>query len=367
MTDIVVSQGQSVATALVSAQPGDTILLAGGTHVEDLKISKPGISIIQKSGAPASTIQGHLLVYDVANDFVCKGFKWDGYSTAVNQWQPSPQINGDRFVFEDMEITNRNSRIGLSPGAGGVPSVGGLILRCNIHHNGFHDNHQHGIYADTCSGIRIAECLIHHNGDRGIQIFPDADDILIENNVIAYNGMGVIFGGGKSLSTSPLTVSERSIVRRNIFAFPQVAGRGLIEEWYGDGSVAPTGTNRHQVDDNVIFGGAEMIKPDGGGFVVTRRLDVDPQFVDGPNGNFMLKPGSPAIGYGPSYIQPSVTNSKAEIDAALASLASELNYLKQTTISGKAYFANPTSGNWKNAIIARQKAIDALNRAKNSL
>jgi len=358
MADYTVTAGQKVNDALAMASPGDVIFLAG-TFVEDVKVTKPGITMLQKPGAPKSKLQGRFWVTHGSDNFTAKDWTLNGRNTSD---LPSPCFNANNFILTGMEITNENTVIGTNVGAAG-PQFGSsdssLILNCHIHHNGVQNNHEHGIYADTCSKLKVEECLIHHNGDRGIQAWPNCVDGIFKNNLIAYNGMGIMLGGGKSVASQVVpSASKRNVFTKNIIGFQQVSGRGLVEEWYGDGAVAPAWADRNVIDDNVIFG-PNAIQPDGGGFIVSNSITKDPLFTDGPNGNFKLEDGSPAIGYGPASIQPGAVTPSNK-DQILALLQTELDELKLTTVSGKSYFNHPTAGHWKNAMVSRQAAIELI-------
>ena len=92
----------------------------------------------------------------------------------------------------------------------------------------------HGIYAQATSGrTLIVGNWIFDNGDRGVQLYPAAQNVLIAHNVINGNGSGVIFAGDGDGASRDITV------RDNIISNSKV--RWNVESSYPAGGVVGTG------------------------------------------------------------------------------------------------------------------------------
>ena len=141
----------------------------------------------------------------------------------------------------------------------------------------------------------IKNNYIYDNADRGIQLYPDADNTLIEHNVIDGNGEGIIFSGGGS------NASDNNIVQDNIVTNSRV--RSNIEYFYEDG--APIGTG-NLVEHNCVYGGArENIEGNGIAFTAQDNVTVDPLFVDRDAKDFRLREDSPCLWTVPKTTPPS--------------------------------------------------------------
>jgi parallel beta-helix repeat protein len=85
-------------------------------------------------------------------------------------------------------------------------------------------NNNYGIYVSAARGTRIMDNWIYDNADRGIQLYSDANNTLVANNVIDANGEGVIFSGSGN------QVSSDNEIKNNVIANSRV--RWLVEESY---------------------------------------------------------------------------------------------------------------------------------------
>src|SRR5918994_7110989 len=126
---------------------------------------------------------------------------------------PSPTVNANNAVFRDNNVSNRHTGICFAIGSDRYGYASGTVIK----HNRIHDcgrlpatNHDHGIYVANADGAVIEDNLIYQNADRGIQLFPDADESLITGNVIDSNGQGVIISGDDD------DVSEDNLVEGNV-------------------------------------------------------------------------------------------------------------------------------------------------------
>jgi parallel beta-helix repeat protein len=85
-------------------------------------------------------------------------------------------------------------------------------------------NNNYGIYVSAARGTRIMDNWIYDNADLGIQLYPDAVNTLVANNVIDANGEGVIFSGSGN------QVASDNEIKNNVIANSRV--RWPVEESY---------------------------------------------------------------------------------------------------------------------------------------
>ncbi|HUT76280.1 MAG TPA: right-handed parallel beta-helix repeat-containing protein, partial [Polyangia bacterium] len=210
---------------------GQTGCLRSGTYVADqFKVSTAAVKLTSYPGERA-TMRGRLRFNAGADGAVAEGLMLDGRNPGNLL---GPLIYADRVVLRNNEITNYNTAIcvDISDYPGEREPRGVLIEGNRIHHCGTlpATNHQHGIYVAHARDTVIRNNLIYANADRGIQLYPDADDSLITGNVIEGNGQGVIFGGDDNSS------SDRNIVEGNVIANSTIR-YNVQSHWQG-----PTGS-----------------------------------------------------------------------------------------------------------------------------
>ena len=93
-----------------------------------------------------------------------------------------------------------------------------MIERNRIHNCGQlpATNHHHGIYVEASDRARITDNWIYDNADRGVQLFPDAQDTYIARNVIDGNGQGIIFSRESAHNLAENNVISNPVLRYNI-------------------------------------------------------------------------------------------------------------------------------------------------------
>ncbi len=280
---------QHLAGSLSSGQTG---CLRSGTYSENVKISVGG-----SAGSPVTLrsypderarIVGRFWIAEGADFVSVSHLDLDGTNATD---LPSPTVNANDTSFLDNDITNGHTSICFVLG-----SDWGRADRTVIERNRIHDcgrlpatNYDHGIYVELSRGSVIQNNLIYDNADRGIQLYPDAQQSTIRNNVIDGNGVGIIFSGDSGVGSSD------NIVEYNIITNSTV--RYNIESWYPDGN--PIGTG-NAVRNNCINGGARDygnggIQEPQEGYTVTDNLKADPVFVDRSSNNFHLQSSSPCL------------------------------------------------------------------------
>lgn len=275
-----------VQRAIDQGDAGDVVCLAAGqTYEQNVTIRNSGglgaPLVLTSAPGSAATLRGRLLVPEEVTDVQIRGLILDGRNADA---LPSPSISGARILVAGNEITNAQTGICLTLGSiDGFGTARDVQVRGNrIHKCGVlpATNRDHGIYVESSRGAIIAGNLIHDNADRGIQLFPDAQDTLIEGNVIDANGVGIIFSGDDH------TASSGNVVRRNIIT--NARDRHDVESFWAPGG--PVGTD-NVVRDNCVGGGALGAFGRQVGFVQRDNREVALRFTD--RERFGLPAGEP--------------------------------------------------------------------------
>jgi len=224
-----------------SLRPGQTGCLRAGKYIDGDKVllfknsgtAKARITLRSYPGERA-TIGAQVKVPDGVNYITVRNLTLDGTygprsNTKTNAGryatEPSTFVHGDNTRWIANNITKRNQQVKdlrrtgvcfLIGGAGyGIQAENTLIKRNRIHGCGPMANQKggpdnHGIYVSSSRRLLILNNKIYRNGERGIQLYPEARGTLVAGNTIRGNGMGIIFSGrdGK--------VSSGNVVRNNV-------------------------------------------------------------------------------------------------------------------------------------------------------
>ena len=312
---------ESVTALVETLAPGETGCLAGTFH-EDVTVRRGGApgAPITLTAAPGqeATIIGRFWVADSANDVVVSSLKLNGRNEARH---PSPTINGDRVSFIGNDVTNGHTPaicfiVGNS-GRWGV-AVDTLIQGNRIHNCGElpAQNHDHGIYVESSRRLRVLDNLIYDNADRGIQFYPDAQDSLVQGNIIDGNGQGILFSGNAGLASNGNrvvgNVISNSVVRYN------------VESWYPEGN--PIGEG-NVAAGNCIWNGRRGNVSEEWGFRAEDNVVADPQFADRDGKDFRLDPSGacarlvPTAGRAETAIRANAVSAPAATRPAAAAKA----------------------------------------------
>jgi hypothetical protein len=252
---VLVRPGYGLSRALDGAAPGTTVCLAAGSYdAERLVIRRSGraggrITLRSADRRHPATIRGTIWLARGANYWTFEDVGIDGR----NPWNlPSPIINAAHSIWRRVDVTNHHAGEGTSGGGicfslGQVSKYGyavdTTIEDSRIHDCGISDNHNHGIYVVATAGWTIIrDNWIYRNGDRGIQLYPNAQHVLITHNLIDDNGSGIIFSGRAAMSSSD------NVVVRNIISNSR--NRWNVESWYPPGTPAGVG---NVVADNCLW------------------------------------------------------------------------------------------------------------------
>jgi len=272
---------RSVRSLLRRLRPGQIGCLLPGVYREDVSVETSGtrgkpITITSARGGVA-TILGEIAVPHETHDVTIARLKLDG---SVTDGSPSPQINGSNITLRRNEITNGNTAICVI--LGGAFSEYGMATNIVVDRNRIHHcgrlpatRHDHGIYVEGSEHARITNNVIYKNADWGIQLYPNADDTLVENNVIADNGSGgIIIASSNGEEQDAPSASDRNLVVGNIIT-GSTNGYGIEAWWGGDEGVG------NVVRSNCLWGNREGAFGDTRGLTLTRNLSGSPRFVAG--------------------------------------------------------------------------------------
>src|SRR5680860_1067859 len=206
-------------------------------------------------GGAKATLRGKLWIKDAATDVTIENLVLDGSGTSA---RVSFDTQGDRSVFRNNDITNRNTAIclhvGSNVGSGvayGVVIDSNRISRCGRMPA---TNFDHGIYVNHAYDTRITNNLIYDNADYGVHLYPGANGTYVANNVIDGNGRGLTFSSEGSLTSS------NNLVENNIISNSLQTTN--VESWWG----GPVGTN-NRADRTCLWNGRRgTVSTSNGGF-----------------------------------------------------------------------------------------------------
>lgn len=276
-----------------SLAPGQVGCFLSGTYVTStpggVEVSDPGITLTAAPGAEA-TLVGRLWVSRGADGVTISDLNLNGRNPSG---EPGPVVNAAGTRFEDVDVTNEHTAICFILGSFEYGAALGTVIEdSRIHDCGVMapQNHDHGIYVENATGAIIRDNWIYDNADRGIQLYPQAIDTLVTENVIYGNGQGVIF------SSSSLGTSTDNRVERNVIAGSRV--RWNVESFWegsvGSGNVARSnclwGANQNAYYNQE--GGVLPQSQGATGFTAESNVVAQPQFTDAATGDFTLVPGS---------------------------------------------------------------------------
>ena len=288
--DQIAEPGPGARLFVASLSRGETGCLREGIHSASdvIELLSPAVTLTSYPGEQA-TLTGRLVITREADQATIENLTLDGSPGDG----PSPTVNAADVVFLGNDVTNRHTGICFVLGDDKYGEANGTL----IENNRIHDcgrlpatNQDHGIYAAHASGTVIRNNLIYGNADRGIQLYPDADDSLVTDNVIDGNGEGVIISGNDE-SSSDDNLIEGNLITNSTIRY------NVESNWPG-----PIGSG-NMVRGNCVFGGARGdsqggIETPADGFEALDNVIADPLYVDREAGDFSLEDSSPCIELG---------------------------------------------------------------------
>ncbi len=277
---------RTVQKLVNSLARGQTGCLKAGSYRGNVRFGHGG-----RAGRPltltgyhgeTATVVGRLWVARGANHVVVKGLHLNGDN---QQDLPSPTINANDVTFTNDEVTNGHSAICFDVGSDTYGRADGTV----ISHDRIHGcgtlpptNHEHGIYVADATATRIEWNLIYDNADRGVQLYPDAQDTIVAHNVIDGNGEGLIFSGNDA------TASSHNVVIHNIISNARV--RSDVESnWSPKG---PIGSG-NVASENCVYGGEQTVDLSSGGFIASDNIVADPGYTNAAKGDYIPRQASP--------------------------------------------------------------------------
>ena len=208
---------RSVQLLADSLKPAQTGCLLQGTYREPdglLRISTPGITLRSAPGERAE-IEARIYLPRGSDDVTLRRLDIDGLPSSL----PTITVTAGGVRLINNNITNHNTTICISVGNPKWGLASNTLIKNNrIHHCGKlpPTNHHHGIYIGHATATKVIANLIYQNADRGIQLYPNAQDSLIKGNIIDANGEGILFSGFGEHSSSG------NIVRNNVISNSKV-------------------------------------------------------------------------------------------------------------------------------------------------
>ena len=275
---------QHLANTLTAGQTG----CVRGNYTEEVTVTNSGqasapITITSYPGERA-TLTGRLWIHQDANYVTVSDMNLNGRNT--NEL-PSPDTNAANTTFTADDVTNEHTAICFDIGS---DTTYGHATNTLIQGNRIHDcgklpaaNHDHGIYVESSTGAQILENVIYDNSDRGIQLYPNAQQTTIEHNIIDSNGEGIIFSGDFGDASSNNTITNNIITNSTL--------RSDIESWYPAGN--PIGEN-NTVTNNCVWGGTTgTIETAQIGFTATNNTTSNPEYQNPTTGDYRINNTSP--------------------------------------------------------------------------
>jgi parallel beta-helix repeat protein len=287
------------ATKLLSSlQAGDVGCFAGGqtfgsADVEDM-VAASDVTITSAPGGTPATLVG--LLYLQGSRITVTGLRLDGhnsFSEASNgasvQGQAGIFVVGDDLRIVGNDISNGHTAICVGVGNPPAKPQRALIDGNRIHACGVlpQTHGEHGIYLGHGTGTTISNNIIYDIADFGIQLYPDATNTTVQNNIVS--GTGEV--GGIVIGAEGGTPSSGTTIRRNIITHT----KGLAITTYWGGAVG----SGNVATDNCTADTAAQVQV--AGLTVTSQKVVADAGLDA---NFMLNAGSACLGYGPASSQP---------------------------------------------------------------
>ncbi len=271
-------------------RPGQLGCVRGGVYEEEVRISRGGRSAAERltiSSYPGErgTLIGRIYVPNGSDHVTISRMNLDGKNSSK---LPSPTVDSADAEFAGDDVTNDHTGICFILGSSGYGRAERTIITGNrIHDCGVEPSHNqdHGIYVAEADGVRIIGNVIFNNVDRGIQLYPDAQDTVIEHNVIDGNGEGILFSGDG-------TSSNNTRVEFNLITNASL--RYDVESFYPGGTSAGVG---NLVRNNCIFGGASGAIGEQKGYMAKLNKTIDPRYASPAAGNFAVPSSNGCAGY----------------------------------------------------------------------
>jgi hypothetical protein len=301
---------RTIARAAQAALPGTTVHVAPGTYPGGFRTAASGSAsgriyfvstlrwgakIVPAANSAAAT------AWDNRGNYVdIDGFDVDGsVSQGGTKWSNGIYNGGSYDVIRNNHVHHiaaTDSCAGAASGIGidsyyhGVQSgvIGNMVH--DIGSPGCRD--VQGIYINTPGTVK--NNVVYRIAETGIQLWHDANNVIIANNTVAASGMGIVVGGGDYYYTSG--PNDRTQVSNNI----------VYDNKNGISEQGRTGKN-NSYRNNLVFQNTAGDWSLANGLRPSATITAEPQFLaynKSGTPDFRLRSGSPAIGKGTAINAP---------------------------------------------------------------
>jgi len=275
----------TIQSGINFAVAGDTVLVAPGTYFERLNLNGKAITLTSESGPDVTIIDGS----NVGTVITCRSH--EGTNTVISgftlQHGNSSTGGGILLSGSSPTILNNILQYNLQLHGGYGAAIGGIgaspIIAKNVFRNNTADSQSFSAVVSFVNGYSplLADNIFLNNPCRAISMYvPTGSQPVVINNTIVG-------------STTGIRVDAHFNVTTHRYVNNLLFGNGIGMELVAGSSVNLPGWAH-----NLVFGGQVHFSgmPDPTG--LNGNISADPMFVDFPNGDFHLLPGSPCIDAG---------------------------------------------------------------------